>query len=266
MIADMHVHSCFSTDSDADMEDMVKAAAGAGIPVMCFTDHIDYDYPVPGITFDFDGEKYRAEIERLKNKYKDKIEILMGVELGLQEHLAERYKKLLAEYPFDFVIGSQHLVKDKDPYYPDTFEGKSDSEVYREYFESMLKDVRAFHDFDSLGHLDYVVRYGKKKSHSYNYRDYADIIDEILKILVKNNISLELNTAGLRKMLGFPNPHPDILKRYRELGGTCVTVGSDSHKPHSLGYSFSEAAEILKSCGFTHYVYYEKRQQKFVKL
>ena len=132
--------------------------------------------------------------------------------------------------------------------------------------KKILENVKAFHDFDSMGHLDYIVRYGRNKSRSYSYRAFADVIDEILKLLVRYNIAIEINTAGFRKQIGSPNPHPDILRRYRELGGTLVTVGSDSHKPHTLGFAFDTASEILKSCGFTHYVYYEKRQPKFVKL
>lgn len=266
MIADMHIHSLFSTDSDTPMESMVQAAVKAGIPTICFTDHIDYDYPVKDITFEFDIGRYKEAIDALKEKYKSKILILMGVELGLQEHLGGRYRKLVEGYPFDFIIGSQHLVGNKDPYYSETFEGRTDMEIYREFFKETLRDIKAFHDFDSMGHLDYIVRYGRKKAADYRYRDYADIIDEILKLLIRYNISLELNTAGIRKQLGFPNPHPEILKRYRELGGTCVTVGSDSHKPHSLGYAFDEAADILKDCGFTHYVYYVQRKAHFVKL
>ncbi len=266
MIADIHVHSNYSTDSEAKMEDTVKHAIEIGLPVLCFTDHIDWDYPVEGLTFDFDISRYMNEIEALQKKYSGQIEILKGVELGLQPQLSDRYKKLLRDYPFDFAIGSQHLVNQMDPYYPETFEGRRDADVFYDYFKNMLEDVKAFHSFDTLGHLDYVVRYGKNKAHDYSYKAYADVIDEILKLLVKYNIAIELNTCGLRKQLGFPNPHPDVLRRYHELGGTLVTVGSDSHKPYYLGYAFDTAARILSSCGFTHYCYYKNRKPKFVKL
>lgn len=266
MLADLHVHSRYSTDSNAEMEDVVKRAVEIGLPVLCFTDHIDWDYPVQDLTFDFDVSSYMEEIEALQEKYSGKIRILKGVELGMQPHLGKRYEELLRKYPFDFAIGSQHLVNDMDPYYPETFEGKTDAEVFRAYFENTLEDIRNFHDFDTMGHLDYVVRYGKHKSREYSYRAYADIIDEILKLLVKYNIALELNTCGLRKQLGFPNPHPDILARYRELGGTLVTVGSDAHKPRYLGYGFDRADEILKSLGYTHYCYFVKHDPVFVKL
>ncbi|MCR5295637.1 MAG: histidinol-phosphatase HisJ family protein [Lachnospiraceae bacterium] len=266
MKIDIHVHSCYSTDSETKMEDAVYCAVREGIRVLCFTDHIDWDYPVDGLSFDFDVAKYEAEICRLRQQYKGKIDLLMGVELGMQKHLGPRYEKLLKDYAFDFAIGSQHLVDKQDPYYPETFEGKSDEEVFRRYFEELYEDIKAFHAFDSLGHLDYIVRYGKSGSRYYSYRAFADIIDEILKLLVRYNIALECNTCGLRKRLGFPNPHPDVLKRYRELGGTLVTIGSDAHKTRFLGYRFDTALEILKQCGYTHYVYYVKRSPKFVRI
>ena len=266
MIGDIHLHSSFSADSEARMEDVVRAAIDAGLPLICFTDHIDLDYPVEDLVFEFDIPDYFAEIGRMQELYGERIRIFSGVELGMQPHLGDRYRALLKEHAFDFVIGSQHLVNGQDPYYPETFEGKPDQEVYRAYFENLLEDVRAFHDFDTLGHLDYVVRYGKRRARGYIYRAYADVIDEILKLLVRWNIALELNTAGLRKRLGFPNPHPDILRRYRELGGTLVTCGADAHQPSAVGYGMKEAEEILKSCGFTHYVYFSRRKPYFVRL
>ncbi len=266
MIADVHVHSRYSTDSETEPEDNIRRAIEIGLPAVCFTDHMDWDFPLEGITYDFNPTEYCEELGGLREKYKDRIKVLIGVELGMQPNLEKRYRALLSEYPFDFAIGSQHLVDGKDPYYPETFEGKTDREVFRKYFDETLENVKAFHDFDSMGHLDYIVRYGRNKSRSYSYRAFADVIDEILKLLVRYNIAIEINTAGFRKQIGSPNPHPDILRRYRELGGTLVTVGSDSHKPHTLGFAFDTASEILKSCGFTHYVYYEKRQPKFVKL
>ena len=108
--ADVHVHSSFSTDSETAMENQVRAAIAAGINVLCFTDHIDYDYPVPDTVYDFNVAEYQREIERLRDIYRKNIEILMGVELGMQKHLGVRYKKLLDDYPFDYSIGSQHLV------------------------------------------------------------------------------------------------------------------------------------------------------------
>lgn len=264
-IGDTHLHSSFSADCETPMEENVLAAIKAELPYICMTDHLDYDYPYPNEVFEYDIAVYLKEIERLRGLYGDKIKIYSGAELGMQPHLGKTYEELIKTWPLDFCIGSQHLVERHDPYYQNTFEGRHDNEVYRRFFEETLENVKRFHAFDSLGHLDYIVRYGKERRY-YHYSEFADILDEILKLLVKYNIALEVNTAGLKKHLGFANPQPEVLKRYRELGGTLVTIGSDSHKSLFVGYGFGETAKLLKSIGFSHIVYYESHRPRFVKL
>ena len=72
--------------------------------------------------------------------------------------------------------------------------------------------------------------------------------------------------GGIKYGLGFTNPHPDVLKRYRELGGEIVTVGADAHRPEHVAYDFEEAGEILKSCGFHYYAEFRERRPVFKKI
>ena len=69
MIGDVHVHSKYSTDSDAEMEDSVIQAVGLGLSYLCFTDHIDYDFPYENVSFEFDVEEYLRSIHGLQEKY-----------------------------------------------------------------------------------------------------------------------------------------------------------------------------------------------------
>lgn len=266
MLADMHMHTEFSLDSCAKLDSMADYAISKGIDTICITDHIDWDFPEKNMIFDFDVDAYEKCILRAREKYKGRLDILMGVELGMQPHLAERYTRFLESHPFDFVIGSVHLVNNRDPYFPEAFKGMTDQEAYRLYFENTLENVKAFHGFDSLGHLDYIVRYGRTKAQNYRLSDYQDIIDEILKELISNDKALEVNSAGLRKNLGFPNPHTDIIKRFKELGGEMVTVGADAHKPSHIGYEFRRLSNILQKCGFTYYTKFKGRKPEFVKI
>ena len=91
----------------------------------------------------------------------------------------------VAAYPFDFVIGSSHLVHGIDPYYTEYFEGKEEDKAYREYFESILENLAAFDCFDVYGHIDYIVRYGPNQNQFYSYGKFADVIDEILRTIIQ---------------------------------------------------------------------------------
>lgn len=266
MLADMHMHTEFSQDSMAKLDSMAEKAISIGIDTICITDHVDWDFPEKDIIFDYDMDAYQESIARAREKYKGRLDIRMGVELGLQPQLAERYSRFLEAYPFDFVIGSVHLVHNRDPYYPEVFRGQTDAEVYRAYFENVLENVKAFHGFDSLGHLDYIVRYGKNREKEYSYHAYADVIDEILKELVAHGKALEVNSAGFRKKLGFPNPHQDVVRHFHDIGGQMVTIGADAHKPEHIGYEFGNVEKLLRDCGFSYYAQFRQRKPEFVKI
>ena len=250
----------FSGDSHSSMESMIKEGIRLGLKTMCFTEHLDLDFPYEDIDFSLDIPKYHQTFETMREAYHSQIELLFGIELGLQPHLSEQLLEVLDKVPFDFVIGSTHLVNRTDPYYPEYFKNRSDYEAFRQYFEEVLKNIQSFPHFDTLGHLDYIVRYSPNKDENYNWTDYLDLIDPILLFLIKENISLEVNTAGLKYGLTQPNPTSGILKRYRQLGGKNITIGSDAHCPAHLAYGFSALPKILNECGFHHYNLYRNRQ------
>ncbi len=264
---DCHMHTCFSTDSDASVRSMLDGAVKKRLRSVCITDHMDVDFPADEELgehpFLFDLDEYFRTLTALREEYADRLKIRIGIEIGLQKHLGNTYREMTGRYPFDFVIGSLHLVHGMDPYYGKVFEGRSDREVYREAFEQTLECMDAVHDYDVLGHLDYVVRYGRHQAAEYSYREFADVIDEILRKLISSGKGLEMNTGGIKYGLGFCNPHPDVLKRYRELGGEIVTTGADAHRPEHVAYAFDQAADILRECGFRHYAVFEKRSPVF---
>ena len=91
-------------------------------------------------------------------------------------------------------------------------------------------------------------------------------MDEILHRLAESGKGLEVNTGALPHKLKELNPCTDIIKRYRELGGEIITVGSDAHSPERIGEGFDRAADILKSCGYKYYAVFAGRKPEFVKL
>lgn len=266
MFSDFHLHSDFSGDCTTPMELMIEQAIKLKLSSICFTDHYDLDYPGEPNLFLFDVKKYYEKIIQLQDKYRAKIHILVGIELGLQPHLQHKLTQLLSQYAFDFVIGSSHVVNGIDPYYPAYYENRTEEECYYAYFESILQNIQAFSDFDVYGHLDYVVRYGPNKATDYSYTKYQDVFDQILRLCIEKGIGIELNTGGLAYGLDFAHPHPDILKRYKQLGGEIITIGSDGHVPERLAHKFSTAIDLLKACGFSYYSVFQNRKAEFIKL
>lgn len=266
MYYDFHLHTSFSSDSQAPMETMIQKGVDLGLPGICFTEHMDLDFPPGELTFLTDLPVYEKTCRELKEKYAGVISVFFGLELGLQPHLKEEIPALAASRNFDFLIGSVHVADRLDPYDKSFYAGRTQYEAYHRYFEVLLENLKIFSCFDTCGHIDYVVRYGPEKNKDYCYRAYADILDEILKTLIDKGIGLECNSAGFKYGLGHPNPAEDILLRYRELGGEILTLGSDGHAPEHMAYDFSKMGELLKACGFRYYTIFKERKPEFIKL
>ena len=288
--ADYHTHTKFSDDSDASLTAMAERAVALGLKTLCVTDHMDYLFPkrYAPETFVFDPEEYFAALSSQKEAYKDRLEIRIGIELGLRNEpdvcaaCVDYYKKLTANYPFDFVIGSTHVLEELDPYYPEYWETHGAKEGMRAYFEAILENIGNYNMFDVYGHLDYLVRYlpektkndvgkestGKntKNLRDYCFADYAEVIDAILKKLIASGRGIELNTSGYKYGLPFAHPRMEVLKRYRELGGEILTIGSDAHMPEHMAYDFARAQELLSSLGFRYYTVYRGRKAVFLPL
>lgn len=266
IICDFHTHTNFSADSKTAPEQMAERAIDLGLSYFCITDHMDLDFPYPELDFTFDLQEYFRNHAKLREQYGRQIQLLTGIELGLQPGLHQRLSKILSDWNFDFVIGSSHIVDRFDPYFPEFWQNRNESEGVLRYFETILENIADFDDIDVYGHIDYIVRYAPSKAKNYSYQNYREILDEILKTLISKNIGLECNTAGFKYGLGFPNPHMDILKRYKELGGEIITIGSDGHAPEHLAYDFEKVPALLKACGFEYYTIFKQRQPEFIRL
>ena len=294
MICDCHLHTCFSGDSETPVRDQLDRAIALGMQAVCITDHHDWDAPNEKGEMDdrflLDFPRYIPALREIREEYRGKIDMGIGVELGLQLHARQDTENVMRLYgdTFDFIIGSIHFVDHYDVYYPQWFamdvsESRSDERYihasrhipsreeaeavtpekeaarYRHFFEVTLKRLEAYDCFDTLGHLDFVVRYGPNRNQFYDFKTYGDIISAILELLIRKDKALEVNTGGFKYGLGHPNPCEDVLKRYRELGGRLLTVGSDAHVPGFVGYEFDRTAELLKEIGFREYALYRKR-------
>lgn len=260
--ADVHTHSSFSTDSDEPLRELAEAAVRKGLKTLCVTEHHDFDYPTPG-EFLLDVPRYREELLRVRGEFEGRLEVLFGVELGLFDYAAPRLYEFAKSADFDFIIGSAHQIDGVDPYYPEYFDKMGDSRGITHFLDAMLSSIKAFDDYDVLGHLDYIARYSHAKS--YDPADYREVIDEILKTVIAAGKGIEVNTAGVR-YLGYPHPNMFVLKRYKELGGEIVTVGSDAHERSRVAADFDMAEQALAGAGFKYCAVFRRRKPEFLRI
>jgi histidinol-phosphatase (PHP family) len=192
----------------------------------------------------------------------------VGAERGGAPYTSERVHSFVSAYPFDFIIISSHESQGADLWYHEStyFAGKEKREVYTAYFEEVLQNVKAMDAFSVYGHLDFIRRYGGYADNSLEYADYRDVVDAILAALIEKGKGLEINSSGFRYGLGQTHPQVSILKRYRELGGEIITVGSDAHKPECIAEEFAQCREALDAAGFKAVTLFRGMKPVFVDL
>lgn len=273
MFVDYHVHTDYSDDSDYSMEDVVKDAIRMGMDEICFTDHVDYGAKVDwdsgeeipycaGLAMvNVDYPAYVEEIRELKNRYADQIAIKMGLEFGMQVHTIPKFEALYQRYPFDFIILSVHQVEDKGFWSQEFQQGRTQKEYNERYYEELLYLVKHYQNYSVLGHLDIVLRYDKMGV--YPFRFVRHYVEEILAEVIRNGKGIEINTSSHRYGLSDSTPSREILTMYFDMGGTILTLGSDSHAPAHLGTYMEESKRLLKEIGFRYFCTYEKMQPVF---
>jgi len=249
---DYHIHSNYSLDSKMSMADACIKAMELGLTEIAFTDHIDLDWPdniFPA--FDISSlNEYIEKIEEIQEKFCNYLTVKKGVEIGLQPHTLEQCARIVTSHPFDFVIASVHIVGRKDPSLPAYFANKDKNQSFIRYYEEILTLLESFDQFSVLGHLDYVKRYSPYPYKEDDHTIGSDIIDEILKTLIVKKKGLEVNTSGYRHISNTPMPHFDVIRRYKELNGQILTLGSDAHNTRFIGLNFQEALVAIKNAGF----------------
>ena len=258
---DFHMHSRVSFDGHDTGRALAQAALDAGLEEICFTDHIDYDPFGTMGSMAFDTKSYNAEYDSLALPG---LKIRRGMEFGMTRDNVSQFQQDLKRRKFDFVLGSIHFVDGLDVYFQPFWEGKTVWQAERRCLEETLACVQLHSDFDVLAHLTYI---GKTMVHPaprpVPYEEHREIIDEILRVLVSKGKGLELNTSGLDRCGGFL-PTADYFRRFRDLGGEIVTVGSDAHRTDRVGQYSREACGLLKDI-FGYVCTFEDRKPIFHK-
>ena len=266
ILFDSHLHTVNSHDGQVTCHTIAEEAIKRNLSGICITDHFD-----SGLYNESDDYQHiRQSIIDAKEsaeKYKNKLIINHGVELGdylFGKKIADR---CLSELDFDFILCSTHATMVGRKVFGE-FSGfkslavLSDEQIelfITEYFKHILKTVRE-QDFDSLAHLTYPLRYiiavNKRK---FDINPYLDIIRDIFKVIIQRNKAIEVNTSCLATEWKYTLPDFHMLKDYYDMGGRLITLGSDAHFTERIGLGFNQTLKNLKEIGFNSYHYYKER-------
>lgn len=261
MLADYHVHTSFSDDSETPMEDMVRRGLELGLDEIAFTEHVDY-----GVKTDLncDYPRYLSLLEELREKYRGRITLRRGIEFGVQTHTVPQFQRDFDRYDFDFVILSNHQQGDQEYWRYQYQEGKTQEEYQRGYYEATLAVMERYKSYSVLGHIDMIKRYDK--CGPYPDEKILDIVEKILRLAIHDGKGIEVNTSCFKYGLPDLTPSRRILELYRQLGGTILTIGSDTHETAHLGDHVPQVREILKDIGFRQFCTFEKGKPIFHEL
>lgn len=273
MFADYHVHSEYSDDSTYPLEQVIRDAIGMGMDEICITDHVDYGikkdwdageeiaYRGSQLLANVDYPRYMAALRNMQSRYGDRIRIRVGLEFGIQTHTIPQFRALLTRYPLDFVILSIHQVENQEFWTQEFQRGRTQQEYNERYYEELLAVVQQYQGYSVLGHLDLITRYDKQGV--YPFERVRPLVEAILRRVIADGKGIEVNTSSHRYGLTDTTPSVAILQLYRELGGTILTIGSDSHAPAHLGTHIEQARALLRDMGFRQFCTFERMQPVF---
>ena len=264
---DSHTHSENSPDANHSVICMCERAIEIGLMGFCITDHMDcqdneeYNYFARVEQSIFDVQKAQAVLG-------DKMILTQGIELAQPLEDLPLAEATLALTDYDFVLGSCHALKGKPDFY---FWDFTDPEVVlhdtlKAYFDEQIQLAR-WGKFDCLAHMNYISRYAWGRNRvPVDLTPYDDQIDLLFKTLIEGGKGIEVNTSGLRQGLGVTLPDLGLIKRYRQLGGEIITIGSDAHFAEDLGAGVETAMDLLKEAGFRYFTFFREREPRMLKL
>ncbi|MBN1642456.1 MAG: histidinol-phosphatase HisJ family protein [Anaerolineae bacterium] len=277
---DCHVHTAaFSGDASATLAGYLARGRALGLSWITTAEHVDFD-PRDACYGHYDAGGHRTQYERLRTQYErlrtqgnaqqaagdaglrtapcEEPGVLIGVEVDYQPRYADDVRRFMEQAACDLAIGSVHYVRGEFVFGPE-FLARPEREAVTAYFEEALHAVRSGL-FDVLGHLDIFKRYGVQRYGPFQPDRYRDAIEALLCACVETGTGLEINTSGYRGPPGEPFPTLPVLRRYRELGGEVLTIGSDAHHVEDLGRDIDRGLDVARAAGFEAITLFIDRQ------
>ena len=263
MLANFHTHSTFC-DGKNTPEEMVLAAIEKGFSAIGFSGHATTPYDLTYCMQDMEG--YRAEIQRLKERYQKDIQIYLGIEEDLYS--------MVNREQYDYLIGSMHYAKKDESYY--SIDSGTDyitkcvafwdhnPIAFAEYYYRTFCEYILRRRPDIVGHFDLLTKYDETMEPFFlNKEGYYEIAEKYLEIALESGCIFEVSTGAMAK--GYrKSPYPcERLLHLMKKKDAKVMLSSDSHSVTTLDYQFDEMKYLLREIGFRHtYVLYQDEFRK----
>jgi histidinol-phosphatase (PHP family) len=270
---DQHLHSRHSMDCQADPDENCERAVTRGLSGLTFTEHFD-PHPTEWEWCKWDYTAVSETIARLREKFAGRLRIGMGIEVCYQPEQMARTFDALESRKFDFVLLSVHWWDGRALHVREHWDGVDWRQATRGYLEAVLSAMRfclelkekGRRPFDVLGHMDLVKRYTNRYFGLYDVRQHVDVVDEIWRTALAAGVLPEINTSSWRTELAEPMPADWAIRRYAELGGRMMSIGSDSHKSEHVGADFDRAVAVLREAGIESETVFLDRQSEQIPL
>jgi histidinol-phosphatase (PHP family) len=249
MISDLHVHTTFC-DGKNTPEEMTLSAIEKGVDRLGIVCHAQLPFRADWAIKKNLIKPFQDEVYRVKEKYKDKIEVLCGTELD--------YFTDIDLDGFEFTIGSVHYfykdgvyasVDHNEEIFIDSVKRLFNGDYYsacENYYEILSGYATKFNP-DFIGHFDLVRKFNKGyKLFDENHPRYIKAMEKALDKLIPLNIPFEINTGAISR--GYQdNPYPSstAIKMIKERGGKLI-LNSDSHAYDTVAYQFDKWEHLLE--------------------
>ncbi|MBE6684521.1 MAG: histidinol-phosphatase HisJ family protein [Ruminococcaceae bacterium] len=272
---DYHTHTYFSFDGtpNSSPEALCLAAIERGVTDLAITDHFECNWRADAAYSPFDAGRAYNEVIVAKEKYKGKVNLTYGIEIGQINQCPEEAERLLRGHNYEFVICSIHNLRGAPDFFfvdfkkifeymPQDYVGH----LFERYIQELCESLDVCDKIDTVAHLTYMHRYCALSGNNYDFTKHASKVEELYRKMISRDIALEINVSTLWKGLGFAMPDRELLSLYRDCGGRLVTVGTDSHSPEHIGECIDEGFDLLRSVGLDSVLVVRNGEKNIIKI
>ena len=264
-ISDSHTHSECSFDGTDSVIMLCEQASALEMYSLTITDHCECNEYFKNNVKD-DISRSIMQISKARAMYHDRLHVFTGIELGQPTQDSAAAEDALSLTDYDYILGSLHNLRGEKDFYFLEYTEENVYSLLDRYYDELL-ELAQQNLFDCMSHLDYPLRYIIGNSGlKVDISKYSERLDAVLETIIENNRSIEINTSGLRQIIRRTLPDINVLRRYKELGGKYVTLGSDAHRWGDVASGIETGLDMMLECGYTHFTVYDNHNPRLLPI